>query len=153
MYGQTFTTLHTFERMSNMSDTPAERIAAFLKHTADEEGVISGYVRSGRAYALTREDLAALLAENAELHNRAEQTKFALAGATEANTMLRKGITKTRAEMAELRERIVSDLYDVAEELKQQADRAGSVNRTGQTVLLVKADAYADAAERVRSQS
>lgn len=99
---------------------------------------------------LTVYDIEAVLAENAELRIRAKQAKDALAGATEANTMLRKGITKARAEMAELRERIVSDLYDVAEELKQQA---GSDNRTGQTILLVKADAYADAAERVRSQS
>ena len=102
---------------------------------------------------LTVYDVEAVLAENAELRVRAEQTKNALAGATEANTMLRKGITKTRAEIAELRERIVSDLYDVAEELKQQADQAGADNRTGQTVLLAKADTYADAAERVRSQS
>lgn len=136
-----------------MNDSPAEYIAAFLKYIADEEGAISGYVRGGRAYALTREDLAALLAENAELQSRAEQAKFALDGATEANTMLRKGITKTRAEMAELREQIASELLDRAEELKRRADQAGSDNPTGRTVMLVQAEVWSDAAEHVRSRS
>lgn len=65
------------------------------------------------------------------------------------NIKLRARAEEAERQLADLRGQIAADLNGVAAELQQRADEAGADNRTGQTILLVQAEAYAAAAKRV----